>query len=321
MNVLIVGGTGFIGYHATRELVRRGHSVTVLARRPVNVAELFPPGVQMHVADLNRLSDDAVREIAGAHQAVVYAAGVHASTPYQGSAREFFTKENVKATARFFGLARSAGVKRGVLLGSYFCYFNRAWPDMRLAEHHPYIRSRVEQAKESLAAALPDLELMVLELPYIFGAMPGRRPSWAPLINYVRLPFPMFFIRGGTNSIAVTHVAEAIAGALEQGKAGETYQVGEANLTWTELLEWFARIMNLNKRAIVLPTPLVHAGCAGIQLTYRLRGKDGALQPAHLAQVQTSNCFFDPTPSRLALGYGQGGIEQALQDTVKACLN
>lgn len=59
---------------------------------------------------------------------------------------------------------------------SYFAYFDRIWPEMRLAEHHPYIRSRKGQEAQSLEAAMPDLQLCILQLPYIFGSMPGRAP-------------------------------------------------------------------------------------------------------------------------------------------------
>ena len=48
-----------------------------------------------------------------------------------------------------------------------------------------------------------------------------------------------------------------------------------------------------------------------------------ALRPAELVaftRLQTAKTFFDPTPSRLALGYGKGGLAQALVDTVKACM-
>jgi len=34
MKILVLGGTGFIGSELTRELVARGHDVTVLARTP-----------------------------------------------------------------------------------------------------------------------------------------------------------------------------------------------------------------------------------------------------------------------------------------------
>ncbi len=35
MNVFMVGGTGFLGYHAVRELQKRGHRVTLLALPPL----------------------------------------------------------------------------------------------------------------------------------------------------------------------------------------------------------------------------------------------------------------------------------------------
>lgn len=38
MNVLVTGGTGFIGTHLCEELARRGHSVTALARHPEEAA-------------------------------------------------------------------------------------------------------------------------------------------------------------------------------------------------------------------------------------------------------------------------------------------
>ena len=77
---------------------------------------------------------------------------------------------------------------------------------------------------------------MNLELPYVFGSIPGRIPLWAPLIDYLRSPFPLFFTKGGTNMISVIHVAEAIVGALEEGKAGEIYLVGDENISWVDWL-------------------------------------------------------------------------------------
>ena len=320
MNVLIVGGTGFLGYHATHELLRRGHSVTALGRRTAP-SDLFPSSVVVKAADVNQLSDDAVQELVKGHDAVVYAAGMDAGVPARKPAYEMFYNENVIAPARFFKLSRQAGAMRGVLCGSYFCHFDRIWPELRLAEHHPYIRSRREQEKATLEAASPTLDLMILELPFIFGATPGRVPLWSPLVRYARSPFPLFFTRGGTNMVAVSHVAEAIAGALEQGQGGGKYLVGEENLTWSEFFTRIARMMGKERNVITLPTAPVRLLLMAAQLSYTLRGLEPGLYPAEYVKVQTANTFFDPAPSRTALGYGQGGLNSAFQDTINASLN
>ncbi|MGZ5006533.1 MAG: TIGR01777 family oxidoreductase [Methylobacter sp.] len=45
MNILITGGTGFIGSTLTKKLAEQGHAVTVLSRSPDKVARLCGPGV------------------------------------------------------------------------------------------------------------------------------------------------------------------------------------------------------------------------------------------------------------------------------------
>ena len=75
MQCLIIGGTGFLGYHAALELLRRGHRVSVLALPPLSAADLLPPQVQVTLADLNVLSDADLQALLAGHDAVVYAAG------------------------------------------------------------------------------------------------------------------------------------------------------------------------------------------------------------------------------------------------------
>jgi len=191
---------------------------------------------------------------------------------------------------------------------------------MQLSLHHPYIRSRQEQEKQTLETALPDLELMILELPYIFGVAPGLTPLWAPLIRYIRLPFPLFYTRGGTNMIAVKHVADAIVGAIEKGRARERYLIGDENISWTDFLNRLIQIMNLKKKVIILPDFSARLFAGTIRFFHTLQGRESGLDPVKFIKVQTKNTFFDPEPSRKVLGYGKGGLNQALEETVMACL-
>lgn len=46
MNILITGGTGFIGSALTNNLIEQGHAVTVLSRSPDKVAKIYCSGVK-----------------------------------------------------------------------------------------------------------------------------------------------------------------------------------------------------------------------------------------------------------------------------------
>ncbi|NKE34361.1 complex I NDUFA9 subunit family protein [Natronococcus sp. JC468] len=67
MNVLVAGGTGFIGTHLCTELHERGHDVTALSRSPDD-ADL-PPGIDQAMGDASAY-DSIVEEVDG-HDAVV----------------------------------------------------------------------------------------------------------------------------------------------------------------------------------------------------------------------------------------------------------
>lgn len=319
LNVLLIGGTGFLGYHAGKELNRRGHSISILALPPLPAEGLFPADFTILLADLNTLPDDEILKLLKRQDAVVYAAGEDDRITPKAPAYPFFYKYNVEATRRLLGLARQAGVKKAVVLGSYFVHFDRTWPELKLKEHHPYIRSRVEQEEVAIEAGGADMAVMIFELPYIFGSMPGRTPIWKPLINYIRSTSKIYYTNGGTNCISVDHIAEAIAGAVEKGKTGQRYVIGDENLTWVELLKKISRLTGKEKPVVSLPNWLTSVAAFFIKVQHFFQGREGGLDPVALIKLQTAMTFFDPTPSRQALGYGKGGLDEALQKTVEAC--
>lgn len=321
MRVMIIGGTGLLGYHATHELIRLGHTVNILALPPMPVPGLFPAEVQIHLHDLNRLSDEDFTTLLRSHDAVVFAAGVDDRVTPIAPAYPFFHRHNVESTNRAVEISKRAGVQRFIILGSYFAYFHRLWPHMELTRHHPYIRSRVEQSAAAQEAGGAEMAVITLELPYIFGVMPGRMPLWKPLVKYAASSFPLFYPRGGTTCVTVTQVAQAIAGAVERGDPDARYPIGGENLAWTDLLSRMAKFAGREKKVISLPDWLVTAGACLLKLWHKVKGMESGLDPVRFIDLQTANTYIDPEFSRQALGYELGGLDEALSATIQVCLN
>ncbi|MCB1675363.1 MAG: NAD(P)-dependent oxidoreductase [Halioglobus sp.] len=320
MRVLVIGGTGFLGYHATHELVRRGHEVTVLGLPPAPAADLFPDAVAVQLVNVAAADDGQLRDVVAGYDAIVFAAGADDRAVPTEPAHKFFYEANVRTSVRVTAAARQAGAGKLVILGSYFTYFDRLWPDMTIAEDHPYVYSRREQTQLCTAVAGSDMALVVLELPYIFGAMPGAVPLWAPLIRYVRSGLPLYYTNGGTNMIAVAHVAQAIAGAVERVDSSAIFQVGDENVSWTRFLKALCKAVGRKDDTIkiVEDDKVLGMGWVGDAL-HSLRGKEAGLHSRDFVQIQIAETYFDPQASRSVLGYGAGGLEQAWLDTVAAC--
>jgi dihydroflavonol-4-reductase len=324
MNLLIAGGTGFLGYHALREALRRGHTVTALGRPPLPPEELYPPSIRLVAADLAGISDRDLAAVTSGYEGVIFAAGADDRILPRAPSYDFFYDANVTQCTRFLKAAREAGARRAVVLNSYFAYFDRLWPHMRLAERHPYIRSRVEQARAAIATGGQELDVMILELPYVFGVMPAGFnyvPMWKPLVDYARSPWPLFYTRGGTAMIAVQHVAEAILGALEQGEGGHRYPIGDENRTWEAWLTLISELAGRRKRFVPIPKEAVRLAMHGLRLRQRARGFEAGLDPVAFVDLQTIHTYYDPAPSRESLGYGHGGLDAALTMAVRACVN
>jgi dihydroflavonol-4-reductase len=317
--VFIIGGTGFIGSHTVLRALEEGYEVSILNRSSTDIPGLFPETVKIYKGDVTLLPDEKMEEMFRNHDVLVYAFGADDSYLPAIPAYSYFHLGNVETTERICRCAKKAGIKRIVILGSYFCHLNRIWPEMRLAEYHPYIQSRVEQEKIAVENSSGDLEIMVLELPYIFGVAKGRVPLWKPLVDYVLSGFPLFYMKGGSNMISVKSVAEAVLGAIRWGKGGECYAIGDRNLSWSELLNKILFYGEKNKTVKIVPDWLIKTAGALVRFTIFLQRKESGLHPRIFMRVQTREAFFDPAPAQKALHFHGSGLDEAIRDTVIAC--
>ncbi|MDX2006305.1 MAG: NAD(P)H-binding protein [Meiothermus sp.] len=311
--VLIIGGRGFIGWHLCR-LLRAGEFEVVIGARGATADAEFP----VLPIDLEREDLEALRGKLQGFEHVVFAGGKDERVELRGDAYAFFHRENVVPCVKLVQAASQAQVQKVLILGSYFTYFNRQNPGWRMAERHPYVRSRQAQLEESRAAASGQTQVAVLEIPYVFGRAPGMVPIWKPLVEYVRASPLLLYPEGGTAMISVEDVARAAMGALLRARHGDCLPLGGHNHTWREMLEMMASALGKNRRVVSLPYASLYPVGALVQSVFDLTGRKSGLNLRHYMQVQCAQTYLPPSTAEY-LGYTPAHIRPAVQQTIEAC--
>lgn len=227
MNVLVLGGTGFVGAHVCEKLVRLGARVTVPTRRPDRAVSIRPlPGVHTVVADVH---DEATltRLLAGQDAVVNLVAILH------GTAAAF-ERTHVALPRTLARACAAAGVRRVVHVSALGA--DPAGPSR-------YQRSKAGgEAVLQVAAATHGLDLTVLRPGVIFG--PGDR--FLNLFAALQRVLPVMLLAGADTRMQpvwVGDVAEAVVRVLRTREAiGQTFELaGPEVYTLRELVQLAGR--------------------------------------------------------------------------------
>lgn len=325
MKIMIVGGTGFLGYYTALDALKKGHEVGSLALNDVNLEGWYPKEVAVNYGDVFELSEDELVSYFKGYDAMVYSVGPDDRITPPAPSYDFFHERLVEHCAKVCRAAERAGVKRCVVYNSYFAYFDRVYPDKHFADNHPYIKTRVKQAKLCIEQA-KTMDVMILELPYIFGSMPERTPLWKDtfLDRFANGKKKILFPKGATTMIAVEHVGESGVGALMYGKHGERYPVGEENRSFDFFLDTMMVELLGKKRKIWHPARwmLVLGGKMMRKNEFKHGNEAGLNMPLVMKDILSRELFIseeDMKKTRDELHMTTGGLEEAIKKTAKAC--
>lgn len=324
--LLILGGTGFLGYYSTLEALKRGYKVGSISLDDVNLEGWYPKEVDVKHTDLFEISEDDLVEMMKGYDYMIYSVGPDDRETPVAPSYEYFHRRLVVECAKCFRAAERAGIKKSICFNSYFAYFARRYPEMELAKKHPYIRCRVEQAK-LLNEQKKKMEVVVLEFPYIFGTMPERMPIWKEVFldRYANGHKFIFFPKGSTTMTAVSHIAEAALGAVEYGKDGERYPVGDENKSFDFMLN------TMTGAVLKKPRKIIHPGkwaCAmGGNMVAKKEKKKGLEPGLNLKLVMKeimSGDKFCVEPEVLdkvceELHVSRGGLKESIEETMHRC--
>lgn len=324
MKVFIIGGTGLIGSEAARELIKRGHEVTSISLPPIPKGADLPKEIKIEFGNYIEMSEQELEKHLKGMDAVVFAAGVDERIEAPAPVYDFFKKYNIDGLEKVMKVAKRVGIKHFNVAGSYFSYFAKKWPKLKLTKYHPYIRSRIDQEQMALSYADEKMSVSVLELPYIFGVQKGRKPVWVFLIETIlAMKKNTYFPKGGTTMVTVKQVAEGIAGCLERVEGAVSIPLGYYNMEWKEFLSIVHNNMGYPKTRKVVTIPRFLLALYGLKIKrdFKKRGIEGGLDMVRFAKVQSSRLFIEPSEGAIALGVKEDDIEKAIADSVKLSLN
>ena len=236
MKIAVTGGTGFVGGYVVNELLRRGHEVRVVARRPDEARSRFNRPVP---AEPGSVSDvDSLRRAFAGVDAVVHLVGI-----INESEGVSFDAVHRQGTENVVAAARTAGARRLVHMSA-----------MGSAPDAPSEYGRTKAAGEE-AARRSGLDATVFRPSIIFGPGDGfvtllarivrANPGFIPVIG----PGTVRFM-----PVSVREVARLFADAFDKAESiGKVFEVGgPETLTMNEICREIAAAVGKPRK------PLVH---------------------------------------------------------------
>ncbi len=316
LRIFIIGITGLLGSEAARQLENDGHHISGLSLPTYPEHLPFSKNIKFQLGSYLTLSADELRAMLQGYDALIFAAGIDERVKTKPSAFDTFNRYNVDPLKTILHVAKEVGIKRTVILGSYFTHFNETRPNLKLADNHPYIRSRVRQKDVAFSFASADFAVALLELPYIFGTQPGRKPVWAFLVEMIlKMGKVTFYPPGGSAMVTVRQVGEAIKGALYQNEGANAYPISYYNYTWRQMLRVMHDALATPKRKIITLPPFIYKQIMGHIYKKDVKaGFEGGLMLKKFSKMHCSNQFIDNHVA-ISLGVTPDDIKQAIYDS------
>lgn len=240
MNIVIVGGSGFVGRNLLPVLTARGHQCTVLSRDPERCRELrLVPGVRLERA--NPYDDaDLVAAIQGA-DAVINLVGILNERGRRGRG---FHRAHVTLTERILQACKESGVGRLLQISAL-----NAGVDDPKASH--YLKTKGE-AEEMIKAS--GIDYTIVRPSIIFGAGDDFFNRFAGLLKLLPV-LPLACPDARMQPVWVGDLALAVTRMLESREAiGKVYPlVGPRQYSLIELVRFTADAIGKKRLVIGLP--------------------------------------------------------------------
>ncbi len=319
MKALVTGATGFVGGAVVRALVNTGVDVRVLARAGADLQNIQNLAVERVEGDLrNQVSLHA--SLTGCQQ--LY----HVAAHYALWAKDpsIFYDINVTGTKNLLGAARDVGVERivycstigaiGLPPGGGLGTEETPVSLEQMAGHYKRSKYLAEQEVVKLAKAGLPVVIVNPSAPVGEGDVKPT-PTGQVIVDFMKGRMPAY-IDTGMNIVDVDDVAAGHLLAMEKGRIGERYILGNKNLMLREVFEILSGLTGVKAPTIKLPRlailPLAYAN----QWIANLTGQAPRI-PLEGVKMAKYKMHYDCTKAIRELGIPHTPPEVALEKAVR----
>jgi dihydroflavonol-4-reductase len=314
----VTGGTGFVGAHVVRALLRRGRAVRCLVRPSSRRDNLRELPVELAEGDLR--DPESLRAALVGCETVFHCAADYRLYSRDPSA---IYETNVRGTGHLFEAASSAGVRRVVFTSSVGALgrapakgaANEATPvtEREMIGHYKRSKFRAEElAREWARRGLP---VVIVNPSTPVGEYDIKpTPTGKMIVDFLNRRMPAY-VETGLNLVDVRDVAEGHLLAADKGRPGERYILGNRNMSLKEILDTLAQITGLPAPRVRLPLWVPLAAAAADTAVSRLIGREPRV-PLEAARMSLHRMYFDSSRAVAELGLPQSPVEGALARAV-----
>jgi len=294
VEILLTGGTGFVGGHAAAALAAAGHRVRALTRGRDDGGVLAAAGAVLVIGSLE--DGASLRSAADGAEVVVHAAGlIKARRPSE------FHAVNALGTLRLLEACAAAPrpPRRFVLVSSQAA----GGPSGRGGPVSHYGASK--RRGERIAAAFAGrMEIVVVRPPAVYG------PRDRETLEFFRLAArglrPRF--AGRDLRLVMVHAEDLARGiaaaAAAPGAAGGTFDLCHPEiLELGTTLDLMARACGRTGVAFPLPRALLHAAAAVQEALAQVTGRIPELSRDKAREIGAAAWLADPAPAARVLGW------------------
>lgn len=305
-NILLTGGSGFIGYNVANQLLNRSYKVKLLTRRKnFNIEKLEERGAHVVVCDLLRPETY--------HQELQDIDGIF----HLAAENTTSTAEKDKVIANTSGLLKNffqAAIEARVpviIYTSSVVVLGRSRNKNRLITEKdktdfcesPYVEGKILAENHVRSLVKKGYDIRTVYPSWVLGEGADRMPPPQKIIRNFVLKGQLFYFDGGISIADVKEVAKAHIRAFEKGYRGGSYVLAGENLTFKEFYDTLAENCGGAKPKIKLPKSLVVAASYVTKSILSLLGIPPLLEPAYAKSVFGKYSWYDSRKAERELGY------------------